>query len=418
MLASRQLPARPSLTGYPSIVLDLLSKHSYSHPPMLSCQKDLFSLPNDVHYINCAYMSPLSKRVEAAGLTGLQMKRNPSLIKPVDFFDESDQARKLFAQLINAEWQRVALIPAASYGFATVAHNLPVTKGQNLVVMHEQFPSNIYTWKRLAQTTGVELRVVAPPESQQRAPQWNERILDAIDSSTALVAIAPVHWADGTRFDLHRIGARAREMGAAFVIDGTQAIGALPFDVNEIQPDALICAAYKWLMGPYSIGVAYFGPRFDEGIPLEENWITRKDSENFAALVNYQDAYQPGATRFDVGERSNFILTPMLVAALELVLSWTPERIQQYCETLMEDLLDDARKLGFVLEEDRHRSAHLFGIRLPEALSVERLRHLLAERRISVSVRGDAIRISPHVYNDSADIDALREVLHLAVSTA
>ena len=104
-----------------------------------------------------------------------------------------------------------------------------------------------------------------------------------------------IHWADGTLFDLKAIRQRTRDVGALLIIDGTQSIGALPFDIQEIQPDALICAGYKWLMGPYSLGLAYLGEFFDEGIPIEENWKNRHNSHHFARLVNYEDKYQPHA---------------------------------------------------------------------------------------------------------------------------
>ena len=86
---------------------------------------------------------------------------------------------------------------------------------------------------------------------------------------------------------------RTHEVGAQLVIDGTQSVGALPINVQELQPDALICAGYKWLMGPYSIALAYYGPYFDQGEPLEEGWINRYGSEDFTNLVQYQDRYQP-----------------------------------------------------------------------------------------------------------------------------
>lgn len=384
---------------------------------MLTCQKHQFSLPDGLHYLNCAYMAPLSKRVEAAGIAGMQCKRVPSTIGAEDFFEDSDTARRLFAGLINADPSRIALIPAASYGIATVAHNLDVRRGQNLVVMHEQFPSNIYSWHRLVEATGAEIRVVHPPNDFPRGSRWNERILEAIDSHTALVAMAPVHWTDGTLFDLERIGARAREVNAVFVVDGTQSVGALPFDVETVQPDALICAGYKWLLGPYCIGAAYYGPRFDGGIPLEENWITRRNSEQFSRLVQYEAAYQPGAIRYDVGERSNFILVPMLIAGLEHLHEWGPDAIQTYCANLICDLTKDAQKLGFTLEDEAHRSAHLFGVHLPPHAEMERLQAILSEGNISVSLRGESIRISPHVYNDAADIDAMREALRASVQS-
>ena len=164
------------------------------------------------------------------------------------------------------------------------------------------------------------------------------------------------------------MGKRAREVGAALIIDGTQSVGAMPFDLAAIQPDALVVAAYKWLLGPYSIGAAYFGPRFDGGEPLEENWITRRGSENFRGLVQYVDEYQPAALRYDVGERSNFALMPMLVAALELILKWNPQRIQEYCTALIDEPLERIAGLGFFLEQPEWRGAHSFGIRMPERI--------------------------------------------------
>jgi selenocysteine lyase/cysteine desulfurase len=385
---------------------------------MLTCQRHLFEIPEGVHYLNCAYMSPLLRHMEEAGIAGIRRKRVPSGVTPRDFLEDSDRLRSLFARLIGApDAQRIAIVPSVSYGTATVVRNLALERGQNIVVLHEQFPSNVYPWRSLAQRDGIELRTVSPPEDQpQRGREWNARILEAIDSHTAVVALGHVHWADGTRFDLEQIGARAREAGAALVIDGTQSVGALPFDVQRLQPDALICAGYKWLLGPYSIGAAYLGPRFGGGTPLEETWLGRLGSEDFRGLVNYQDEYQPGALRYDMGERSNFILLPMLIAALEQLLEWGVANIQEYCRALTRDLIHEACGLGFTVEAEEARAAHLFGLRLPRGLDPDTLAEASRERNVFVSVRGSALRISPHVYNDARDVDALLDVLRRSQS--
>ena len=384
---------------------------------MLNCQRELFSLPDDLHYLNCAYMSPLLRSVEEAGIEGIRRKRVPAAIGADDFFEQSDRLRELFARLIHAsDPQRVAIIPAASYGLATVARNLRLERGQNVVVAHEQFPSNVHPWRALARRTGAELRTVAPLEKREgRGAEWNARLLEAINRDTALVALGHVHWADGTRFDLERIGERAREVGAALVIDGTQSVGALPFDVETIQPDALVCAGYKWLLGPYSIGCAFYGSRFDDAEPLEETWTGRVGSENFGGLVHYRDEYQPGAVRYDVGERSNFILVPMLIAALEQLLAWKVELIQEYCRELIRDFIPEVRSLGFGVETEEWREAHLFGLRLPAGSDLDGVQRGLQERKVSVSVRGSALRISPHVYNTEEDLTALLAVLREVV---
>lgn len=387
---------------------------------MLACQKHLFSLPDRLHYLNCAFMAPMARKVEEAGIAGIRQRRDPSGVEHVDFFEGSNRLRTLFGQLIHAPVHSVAIIPSASYGLAAIAANLPVGEGDRIVVLDEQFPSNVYTWRRAAADAGASLETVGPGEGPgDRATRWNERILEAIDARTAIVAMPHIHWIDGTIFDLDAIARRARETGAALVVDGTQSVGALPFDAGRIQPDAVICAGYKWLLGPYSLGLAYYSERWHNGRPLEENWICREKSEEFGNIIAYRDGYHPGAIRFDMGERSNFVLVPMLAAALEIVLNLTPAAIQEYCRNLTRPLADCAEELGFQIESPAGRAHHLFGLRAGNASDMDphRLRDILGQRGVSVSVRGSAIRISPHVYNDEDDIQALIESLNAAMQT-
>jgi selenocysteine lyase/cysteine desulfurase len=192
-------------------------------------------------------------------------------------------------------------------------------------------------------------------------------------------------------------------------------VGALPFNVGDIQPDALVCAAYKWLLGPYSMGLAYYGEYFDDGKPVEENWINRLDSENFSGLVNYEAQYQPGAMRYSMGEQSNFILAPMALTAIEQINRWGVENIQAYCRSITESSINGLREKGFLIEELPWRASHLFGIRHSHQIDLEKLKQNLHKNKILVSVRGDAIRVSPNVYNDEEDLARLLKTLSAIV---
>ncbi|HUH12213.1 MAG TPA: aminotransferase class V-fold PLP-dependent enzyme [Longimicrobiales bacterium] len=379
---------------------------------MLDCQRHLFDLPAGLHYLNCAYMSPLPRAVEQAGIQGIRRKLDPSGISVADFFRDSDTVRERFGRLVGCEPARVALIPAVSYGMALVARALRPERGGNIVLAGEQFPSNVYAWRSLAARDALELRTVA--RSRDAGAGWTERVLACIDSATELVALPQAHWTDGSLFDLERFGARARQVGALFVVDGTQTVGAHPFDVRAVRPDALVCAGYKWLLGPYSLGVMYLGERFDDAQPLEETWIGREASEDFRALVDYRDRYRQDASRFDVGERSNFILVPMLAAALEQLLEWGVAEVAAYCDRLNQRVARGAAELGYQ-PVGGERCANIVGVRAPVQADDALLDRLLAERRVFVSRRGDALRVSPHVYNDDADVDALLEVLRAAL---
>lgn len=379
----------------------------------MDCKKHLFQLDHSVTYLNCAFMAPQLRAVEEAGIAGMQRKQNPFKIAPEEFFGETEKLRAAYAQLIHAEDpQRLVVIPSVSYGMANVAQNLPLQKGDQILLADEQFPSNVYPWRRAAQEKDAEIVTITPPENaQERGKKWNERILEAINPKTKLVALGHIHWADGTLFDLKAIRQRTREVGAWLVIDGTQSVGALPFDVQEIQPDALICAGYKWLMGPYSIGMAYYGPALDEGKPVEENWINRHESENFSKLVHYNDGYQPGALRYEVGEHSNFILVPMLLAAIQQLKEWGVDQVQQYCRDLSSESIDALRNAGYRIEEQEHRASHLFGIRLAEGQKMETVQEAMQANNILLSYRGDSIRVSPNVYNTPEDIRLLTDKL-------
>lgn len=384
---------------------------------MLTCKYGRFSLPKNETYLNCAYMSPLLKDVEKAGLRGVRMKRNPSKIQPQDFFTATQALRREFARLIHADSAaQIAIIPSASYGLATVTRNVTITKGDHIIVAAEQFPSNYYPWQALCAETGAEMKVVGPAKDHEnRAKVWNTRLLESIDKHTRIVAMAHTHWTDGTLFDLEAIRKRTRDVGALLIVDGTQSVGAFPFDVRRIQPDALVCAAYKWLLGPYSIGLAYYGEHFNDGHPIEENWINRLDSENFSGLVNYETLYQPGAMRFSMGEQSNFILVPMTLTAISQINRWHVDNIQAYCHSISEPAIHALRDKGFLIESLPYRGSHLFGVRHTRPLDPEKLREKLIKSKIHVSVRGDAIRVSPHVYNDAEDMNRLVRVLSAGI---
>lgn len=373
----------------------------------LSCQKECFNLDPTITYLNGAYMSPLLKVVEAAGIKGMQKKRTPSTIKGSDFFEIVAALRYAFAQLVNIKNpNRIVVIPSVSYGIATAAQNAALEKGDTIVIVSEQFPSNYYAWEKMARTVGAKVKIVQPPVSMEnRGKIWNERILEAIDSRTKVITLGQIHWADGTLFDLQAIRERSKSVGALMIIDGTQSVGAMPFDVQMIQPDALICGGYKWLLGPYSIGLAYFGEAFDGGQPIEESWVNRKNSEDFRNLVNYQAQYQPDALRYQVGEASNFILAPMLLAAIETLIDWQPARIQVYCQQLVCEPLQMLQNQGFIIENPNYRSSHLFGIRLPKTINIEAVKARFTKDNIVVSFRGDAIRVSPNVYNNETDME-------------
>jgi selenocysteine lyase/cysteine desulfurase len=380
----------------------------------MECQKHLFQLPEEIHYLNCAYMAPLLKSVEEKGIEGLRRKRNPASITPADFFTGVDEVRRTFATIIQGNPSQVAVMPSVSYGMNSLIGNIPFRPGQYGLTLSEEFPSCYYAARRWCNMHGTVLKVVAENQDlPQKGEDWNQRILEAIQPETAFLVMASVHWMNGIRFNLEEIGKRCREVGTKLIVDGSQSVGALPVNVSDSPMDALICAGYKWLMGPYSTALAYVHEGFNEGIPLEESWMSRPNAERFERLTNYQEGYKPGAVRYDVGQTSNFITIPMLNEALNQLLKWGVPEIQNYCGELSGPLIRYFHEKGIPVEEREYRANHLLGLRLPESVDGEKLLGALQQRKVYVSLRGSNLRISVNVFNTAEDIEQLKGALNL-----
>jgi selenocysteine lyase/cysteine desulfurase len=195
------------------------------------------------------------------------------------------------------------------------------------------------------------------------------------------------------------------------VIDASQSLGACPLDLASVQPDFLVAVGYKWLLGPYGLGYLYVAPKWREsGTPFEQSWLTRAGSEDFARLVDYRDEYRPGARRFDMGEFPQFVLVPMAMAALRQLLAWGVSNIQESISRLTGRIADYAGGEGYAVLPPEQRCGHMIGIRHPAGIPSE-LAGLLRQARVFVSIRGDSIRIAPHLYNDGQDIERLFKVL-------
>ncbi|WP_150099696.1 aminotransferase class V-fold PLP-dependent enzyme [Maricaulis maris] len=374
--------------------------------PLISPQRDRFDLPRDTCYLNAAYMGPMPKSAIAAGQDSYARKGQPWRYQvQADFFDAPEELRARAARLFGATANDIALVPAASYGLATAARNLAPDAKSEILVLAEQFPSNVYVWRDLAAEQGAHVRTVSRSDNQS----WTEAMLAAISPATSIVACPQVHWADGGALDLAAISDAARRQGAALVLDLTQSLGVMPFDLAAIQPDFAVAASYKWLLGPYAMGFLYVAPHHQSGEPLEQNWIVRDRAEDFARLVDYADAHAPGARRFDMGERSNFQLVPAASASLSAMLDWGTDALAATLGQANRQLADRLAPLG-LRGTTPNRAPHYLSLSLPDGAPAD-LTARLAAQDIYVSQRGDRMRITPHVYNDEADFQRFASVL-------
>lgn len=375
---------------------------------MLPSQRAHFSIPVGTTYLDAAYMSPIPTIALAAGTDGTATKSTPWLMTIDSYYDEVEEARRLAATMINADADDIAIVSSTSYGMAVAAANLPVPAGSTILLMENEHPSHRYAWYEVAKRAGANVTIVPKPTDGD----WTGSILAAIDAAANLAVVAGtmVHWFEGMRVDLEAVAHATRAAGGCIAVDGTQWVGAVPFDVKRVRPDFLVFATYKFMLGPYRLAFLYADERWQhEGRPIENHVWNRAGGEKsdfYAATVL---PFQPGARRFDMGERSDFAVLPVAIASMKLISEWTLEGVFGRISHLNQLIWTQAERAGLAVADPRYRTLHIAILELGQPPAD--LGKSLKANNVFVTVRGTKLRLSPHVYNEDDDIGRLFDLI-------
>jgi len=371
---------------------------------MLPSQRALFDIPREVCYLNAASWSPLPIATQEAGRAGVARKGKPWLIDPGLPAKQFERARRAAARLINADAEDVALISSVSYGVAAAAKLITVPAASRVLVLENDHSSAVLEWTTRADAGKFTVEMVSRPSDGD----WTAAVLAAIDAHGAppvgLASISSVHWADGGVIDMDPVASALRKQGAMLLVDATHAAGVMMIDVRALDPDFLVFPTYKWLLGPYGRAFLYIAKRRQEGVPLEQTSYGRR-AINSERETYYRDVeFVTGARRFDMGERDHFISLEMASVGMEMMAEWGCETIQQRLRMLTGRLADQLRNEAVTLPDVSVRAPHIVSLEFRGGMP-ERLVQQLAAERIYVAPRVGRMRVSPHVYNDEADID-------------
>jgi selenocysteine lyase/cysteine desulfurase len=371
---------------------------------MLPSQRHLFDIPRDVCYLNAASWSPLLRASMDAGRAAMARKGQPWTLPPDFASTQFERARAAAARLVHADPADVALVPSVSYGVATAGKVLVPPRGSRVLTLENDHVSPVLEWRTRAPDAGFTVETVPQPPDGN----WTEAVLTAIARPdappVALASISSVHWSDGCVVDLEQVGAALRRQGAALVVDATHAAGVMDLDVRALDPDFVVFPTYKWVLGPYGRAFLYVARRWQNGVPLEQTGAARRTVSSEQAPYLRDLDYVDGARRFDMGERDFFVSLEMAAIGMEQMATWGRAAVAQRLRMLTDRLADGLRNLTVQVPDARLRAPHILSLGFPSGMP-RGLADRLAAAQVYAAPRLGRLRISPHVYNDEADLD-------------
>ena len=361
-------------------------------------------------FLNHASTGPLPQRTLDATARFNAMRGALHRLTDTLQFATLDRSRELIARLIGAQVGEIALATNTTFGINLAAFSLPLKSGDVVITPDLEFPANIYPWMQLAARRGVEYRRVPAPNGVIDT----ESVIAALDDPRVrILSVSWVGFAFGACLDLAALGAACRERGIYFVVDAIQGLGPLTLDVSSCHIDILACGAQKWLLSPWGSGFVYVRADLVQQLePHDVSWLGVKGSDDFTRLLDYDLTWRDDARRFE------FITLPFqdfagMNASLELIQDLGPREVSAHITGLATQIVQwcaDRDDVELVTPAAVERRGGIVSVRPrdPRATSAR-----LREARVWHSLREGAIRLSPHAYNTSAEIDYALSVIAL-----
>lgn len=370
------------------------------HLPLWQHYRHEFPVTKNLVYLNHAAVAPLSRRAAEAMQALAQDALENGSNHYQNWMATYQGLRESAARMVNGTPEEIAIVKNTSEGIATVALGIDWKPGDVVVAFEEEFPANIYPWKRL-EARGVKVRWLSVFDDADR--------IDSAAKGARLLAVSYVQYLSGYRADLEKIGEICHRRGCFFFVDAIQGLGAFPVDVRASHIDALAADGHKWLLGPEGCGILYIRRDVQDRVePVEFGWT---NVAKYADYASRDMGLRPDAGRYECGTL-NTIGCYGLRAAIDLLLEAGIDRVSSTVRSLADRIREGAQSLGFEALGIRTpaTAAGIVSIRRPgveSALIVRRLK----DAGFIAAPRQGWVRIAPHFYIAPEEIDALLQEL-------
>jgi len=360
-------------------------------------------------WFNTAHQGPLPQAAVHATARAAALKAAPNRIGDDDFREVPERLRGMLAQLVGADSEQIVLGNSTSHGLHLIANGLSWRDGDEVLTIDGDYPATILPWQRLA-GLGVRVRSLRSAGDLLSA----DELAAAIGPQTRVLAVTWVDSFTGRTLDLQALGAVCRRAGVWLVVNASQALGARPIDVATTPVDAVVSCGYKWLCGPYGTGFAWLHPNLLAQLqPQQAYWLAMQAGRGLDQMRDKTVRDDLGVRAFDVFCPASFTTTLPWLASLELFLDTDIGTIATWDQHLIDRLLDglDHEQYDLISPADGPARSTLVVLSRRDGSSEQRHRQLAAAG-IDTAYREGNLRLSVHLFNTAAQIDAALHALH------
>jgi len=362
------------------------------------------------HYFNAAYFGPSPLRSKRQVEDTLAKEVNPSFIPYNDWYQKPEVSRKLFAQLLGVSADEIFHSCSVSDVNNTLIQGLNLSPDDVVTVINKDYPSNVLPFLLSEEKNKNKLQLLDLPIEDLPTSKW---LNQNIDPKTKVFCISWVTFDTGKRIDLIDLGKYLQSKNIFFIVDCTQGLGGLKLKQEELQYiDAISCASYKWLLGPYGHAFGYISKKAKrEVVHNNGNWITSAKSTNVQSLLQYTTDTLPGARKFDRGQTANLLATSCLEKSLELLLEVGLENIESYNQGLVQYFIENLSSKNLSLITPTKNPSNILCFKVTGGQTSD-LENKLTSNNIDVSIREGSLRLSFHLYNTKAQVEFLLNIIN------
>lgn len=363
-----------------------------------------------VAYLNAALQGPMPLVAAREAQAALEWKKHPYRLPDSAYFDLPDRIREKVARVIGGCSSEIAVTTGASAGLAAIAAGMDWKPGDEVLVGRGEFPAHFSTWLRYEQAGKLRVRIFEPRGRFISADDY----IDCIGPRTRLISASLVRFDNGARLDAARVARACEKVGAALMLDLSQCAGAMELSMRDLGAAMAVSSGYKWLLGPYGSGFFWIAEEWIDRLPLGAVYfMALEGARNLHALPMNNLRAAPGARRWDSAETANFTNLAAFDSSLDLMLRIGIDAVERSIDALVAEIIDGLPRTKCVLASpfERERRGPYVCVSARDPQGTAALYERLRDAKISVSLRENAVRIAPHLYNTQEDISRLMKVL-------